>query len=109
LKSIALRAVSLALLASAWLAVAWAVPLPARAQEPLPQAGQASAAVPALSQADLDRLLAGADDAERAAARAQLAQAQANLDALRGGERANALKAAQAGIGGIGSGLGGAQ
>lgn len=57
MKSIALRAVSLALLASVWLAVAWAVPLPARAQEPLPQAGQASAAVPALSQADLDRLL----------------------------------------------------
>jgi HlyD family secretion protein len=50
------------------------------------------------AQADLDRLLAGADAAERAAARAQLAQAQANLDALRGGERASALDAAQAGV-----------
>jgi HlyD family secretion protein len=50
------------------------------------------------AQADLDRLLGGADADERAAARAQLAQAQANLEALRGGARASALDAAQAGV-----------
>jgi HlyD family secretion protein len=50
------------------------------------------------AQADLDRLLTGADADERAAARAQLAQAQANLDALRGDEHTSALQAAQAGV-----------
>jgi HlyD family secretion protein len=50
------------------------------------------------AQVELDRLLAGADADVRAAARAQLAQAQANLDALRGKGRTSTLQAAQAGV-----------
>ena len=52
----------------------------------------------ASSQASLDKLRAGANADELAAARAQLASSQANLDKLRGDQRGGALEAAQAAV-----------
>jgi HlyD family secretion protein len=50
------------------------------------------------AQANLDRVLAGADRDQIAAARAQLAQAEANLNKLLGDQRAGSLAAAQAAV-----------
>ncbi|WP_322814319.1 efflux RND transporter periplasmic adaptor subunit [Chloroflexus sp.] len=50
------------------------------------------------AQANLDRILAGADSDQVAAARAQLAQAEANLNKLLGDQRAGSLAAANAAV-----------
>lgn len=50
------------------------------------------------AQANLDKLRAGADADQLAAARAQVASARANLNRLRGDQRGGALAAAQAGV-----------
>ena len=50
------------------------------------------------SQANLDKLRAGANADELAAARAQVASSQASLDKLRGEQRSGALDAAQAAV-----------
>ncbi len=50
------------------------------------------------AQTNLDRVTAGADTDQLAAARAQVQQAQANLAKLRGEQRGGALAAAQAGV-----------
>ncbi|MFL5802235.1 MAG: efflux RND transporter periplasmic adaptor subunit [Roseiflexaceae bacterium] len=52
----------------------------------------------AAAQASLDKLHAGADADQFAAARAQLAAAQANLDKLRGEQRRGTLDSAQGGV-----------
>jgi HlyD family secretion protein len=52
----------------------------------------------AAAQANLDKLRAGADTDQLAAARAQVASARANLDKLRGEQRRGALDTAQAGV-----------
>lgn len=50
------------------------------------------------AQANLDRILAGADSDQVAAARAQVAQAEANLNKLLGDQRAGSLAAANAAV-----------
>lgn len=50
------------------------------------------------AQANLDRILAGADPDQVAAARAQVAQAEANLNKLLGDQRAGSLAAANAAV-----------
>lgn len=50
------------------------------------------------AQANLERILAGADRDQVAAAQAQLAQAEANLNKLLGDQRAGSLAAAQAAV-----------
>ncbi len=50
------------------------------------------------AQANLERILAGADPDQVAAARAQLAQAEANLNKLLGDQRAGSLEAANAAV-----------
>ncbi|MEF3274308.1 MAG: efflux RND transporter periplasmic adaptor subunit [Chloroflexus sp.] len=50
------------------------------------------------AQANLDRILSGAEADQLAAARAQLAQAEANLNKLLGDQRAGSLAAAQAAV-----------
>ena len=50
------------------------------------------------AQANLERILAGADTDQVAAARAQLAQAEANLNKLLGDQRAGSLAAANAAV-----------
>lgn len=51
-----------------------------------------------VAQANLDKLLAGSDHDQIAAARAQVASAQSNLDKLRGEQRSGTLQSAQAGL-----------